>query len=201
MTKKIVVVAMALIVLGCQRKSVQLSKVCMYGQEKIDNYSTVYIFFNEKNKQAELNKNNLISTTNWVLHIDKRNSFDNVAEIVEKLQEKKQNPLNPHSNPEAKMVVSVSDTAQEKAKLKFIDFTNVRFLDAKRKKLDDKPVVRVAKKSITVDEKEKKMEKMWESYNWTFEQMTFQEFISQYVEITKKGIYPKKIVYEKKTKL
>ena len=61
-------------------------------QKDMVDYSQLYFFFKTEGKDtlAETNFNNMISTTNWVLSIDKRLPLKKVIPQVVKLQLKKQ---------------------------------------------------------------------------------------------------------------
>ncbi len=86
--------------------------------------SPIYIFFrtNGKDTLAEVNRKNSISTTNWVLNIDKRLPLKLVIPEVIKLQEKKRGD-SAHKNELAQNFYSYADTIGKN--LAFIPFTNV----------------------------------------------------------------------------
>lgn len=97
-------------------------------QEKItemQDHSEVYFFWNsEKPDSLEINKNNLISTTNWVFHIDKRLTLEQLIPRLIALQNKKAN-AKMHKNEEAGNYFSVNNKRIKN--LSFIDFTNTDF--------------------------------------------------------------------------
>src|SRR5690242_8405531 len=83
--------------------------------------SPIYIFFrtNGKDTLAEVNRKNSISTTNWVLNIDRRLPLKLVIPEVMKLQEKKRGD-SAHKNELAQNFYSYADTVGKK--LAFIPF-------------------------------------------------------------------------------
>ena len=88
--------------------------------------SPIYIFFrtNGKDTLAEVNRKNSISTTNWVLNIDKRLPLKLVIPEIIKLQEKKRGD-SAHKNELAENYYSYADTIGKN--LAFIPFTNVYY--------------------------------------------------------------------------
>ncbi len=63
-----------MMIASCSKKEVFLPQVPVSGKSNIENHSEIWVFYNEKAKdsKAELNKNNLITSTNWILNIDRR---------------------------------------------------------------------------------------------------------------------------------
>ena len=112
--------------LSCQNKKMELPQVKDVEITQVDNFSQVHIFYEEATGEAKLNANELISSTNWVFHIDRRNNLEKVAKHFSELQEKKKNPRNPHSNPDAHVYFSLADIPHKQ--LGFIDVTNLTFL-------------------------------------------------------------------------
>jgi len=94
--------------------------------KEIVDLSPIYIFFraNGKDTLAEVNRKNSISTTNWVLNIDKRLPLKLVIPEVIKLQEKKRGD-SAHKNELAQNYYSYADTIDKN--LAFIAFTGVYY--------------------------------------------------------------------------
>lgn len=88
-------------------------------------HSPVYIFFRIKGKDtlAEVNRNNSITSTNWILNIDKRLPLRIVIPEVMKLQEKKRNSA--HKNELAENYYSYADSIGKN--LAFLPFTKVYY--------------------------------------------------------------------------
>ncbi len=86
-------------------------------------HSPIYIFFRVKGKDtlAEVNRNNSITSTNWILNIDKRLPLRLVIPEVMKLQEKKRNSA--HKNELAENYYSYADSIGKN--LAFLPFTKV----------------------------------------------------------------------------
>lgn len=89
----------------------------------VKDHSPIYIFFRTKEKDtlAEVNRNNSISSTNWILNIDKRLPLRLVIPEVMKLQEKKRNSA--HKNELAENYYSYADSIGKN--MAFLPFTKV----------------------------------------------------------------------------
>ncbi|ERI64183.1 hypothetical protein HMPREF1551_00628 [Capnocytophaga sp. oral taxon 863 str. F0517] len=125
----------ALLLLGCQKKQMQLPQVQDTKITSVEDYSQVYISYEETSEEAKLNANGLISSTNWVLHVDKRNKLKEVAPLFIKLQEKRTNPRNPHSNPDAHLYISLADIPHKR--LGFMDVTELNLLPYDPQKMSE----------------------------------------------------------------
>ena len=90
-------------------------------------YSQLYFFFKTEGKDtlAETNFNNMISTTNWVLSIDKRLPLHKVIPEVVKLQIKKQKKNAHGGKNQTEMFFSYSDSVGKN--LAFLPFKSVEF--------------------------------------------------------------------------
>jgi hypothetical protein len=123
--KKISLLLFLLFVFSCKKEDVQLAKATISITKDITDYSPVYIFFDvdEKDTVARVNKNNTISTTNWVFNVDKRLPLDLVIPEVIKLQGKKKNSS--HKKEGAINVFSYGDTVS--GNLAFLPFTDVQY--------------------------------------------------------------------------
>lgn len=83
--------------------------------------SPIYIFYNEsKTDSLEVNRNNVISTTNWLVNIDKRLTLGQVVPKLIFLQEKKRN-AEVHKNENSKNYFTCNDTSIHN--LGFLEFT------------------------------------------------------------------------------
>lgn len=91
----------------------------------VKDHSPIYIFFRTKEKDtlAEVNRNNSISSTNWILNIDKRLPLRLVIPEVMKLQEKKRNSA--HKNELAENYYSYADSIGKN--MAFLPFTMVLY--------------------------------------------------------------------------
>lgn len=90
---------------------------------EISDVSHAYLFFDESEKDSvDLNRKNLISTTNWLINVDKRLSLKQAIPRIIYLQNKKRN-AKMHKNEDAKNYFTCNDTSIQN--LGFIDFTEV----------------------------------------------------------------------------
>ncbi len=114
-----------LALISCANREILLPQVSDAKlQTDMKDYSPVYIFFDEKTHQADLNRKSTISTTNWVFSVDRRLTLLEVAKNIEKMQRKRAETVF-HTNPDAENFFSVADTSDKK--LKFIPFTKTKF--------------------------------------------------------------------------
>lgn len=85
--------------------------------------SPVYVFYDETQKDSvELNTNNLISTTNWLVNVDKRLTLGQVVPKIVELQDKKRN-AEVHKNENSKNYFTCNDTSIKN--LGFLEFTQI----------------------------------------------------------------------------
>ncbi len=110
---------------SCKKENVQLPKSNKTVLKDIQDHSPVYMFFRvkEKDTTVEVNRQNTISTTNWVFNIDKHLPLKLVIPEVMKLQEKKKNSS--HTKEGAIDVYSYADSIGKN--LAFLPFTNVAY--------------------------------------------------------------------------
>lgn len=87
--------------------------------------SPAYIFYDEtKPDSVELNRKNLISTTNWLVNVDKRLKLSQAIPKITYIQTKKRN-AKMHKNEAAKNYYTCNDVSIKN--LGFIDFTNIYY--------------------------------------------------------------------------
>ena len=187
MTRYIILFS-ALLLLGCQKKQMQLPQVQDTKITSVEDYSQVYISYEETSEEAKLNANGLISSTNWVLHVDKRNKLKEVAPLFIKLQEKRTNPRNPHINPDAHLYISLADIPHKR--LGFMDVTDLNLFPYDPQKMSEYGNTPIYVYPDGFRLKEDKGEKTpWNKfgvyknvyYSWVFSgDMTFQQFVDIY---------------------
>lgn len=92
----------------------------------VQDHSPIYIFFRTKGNDtlAEVNRNNSITSTNWILNIDKRLPLRIVIPEVMKLQEKKRKAV-AHKNELAENYYSYADSIGKN--MAFLPFTKVYY--------------------------------------------------------------------------
>ena len=91
---------------------------------EITEVSPAYIFYNTSEKDSiELNKQNLISTTNWLVNVDKRLTLQQVMPVLIDLQNKKRDAA--HKKKGVKNYYTAFNP--EVKNLCFIEFTNLNY--------------------------------------------------------------------------
>ncbi|KAB1067133.1 hypothetical protein F6U93_11975 [Tamlana haliotis] len=89
---------------------------------EINDVSPAYLFYDETQKDSvELNRKNLIVSTNWLVNVDKRLTLRQVLPHIQFLQSKKENSS--HKNEHAKNYYTCNDLSRKD--LGFIEFTDV----------------------------------------------------------------------------
>ena len=87
--------------------------------------SPVYIFYDETQPDSTLlNRKNVISTTNWLVNVDKRLTLRQVVPHLQYLQEKRQK-ASMHKNDAAKNYFTCNDKSINS--LGFLEFTGVKY--------------------------------------------------------------------------
>ena len=103
-------------------KVLQLPEISHSEISEINDVSHAYLFYDETQKDSvELNRKNLIITTNWMINVDKRLTLKQAIPHIRYLQEKKTNSS--HKNKNAKNYFTCHDTSRKN--LGFIEFTDV----------------------------------------------------------------------------
>lgn len=106
-----------------QEKTVLLPEIVEADVTEVLDVSPIYIFYDETKKDSiDLNKNNIISTTNWLVNVDKRLTLGQVIPEIIALQDKKRN-AEIHKNENSKNFYTCNDTSIKN--LGFLDFTPV----------------------------------------------------------------------------
>lgn len=121
--KRIILLITLYFIFSCgNKKVIQLPEINYSEITEINDVSPAYLFYDETQKDSvELNRKNLISTTNWLVNVDKRLTLKQVIPHIKYLQDKKQNSS--HKNKEAKNYFTCNDTSRKN--LGFIEFTDV----------------------------------------------------------------------------
>jgi len=114
----------ALLVVSCNKRTVQLPETRNQLITEISDVSAAYIFYNEDTQEAEFNRNNIIGTTNWLVNVDKRLNLKNAMPHLIYLQEKRQKD-GMHKNDEARNYFTCSNPDIEN--LAFIEFTQINY--------------------------------------------------------------------------
>lgn len=121
--KKVLLLVISIIYFSCGKEKVVLLPEITHSEiTEINDVSAAYLFYNEtKPDSVELNRKNLISTTNWLVNVDKRLTLKQVIPHIKFLQEKKANSS--HKNEKAKNYFTCNDTSRQS--LGFVEFTDV----------------------------------------------------------------------------
>lgn len=119
-------IVMLLCVACGNKEDILLPKADKSIVKEVVDLSPIYIFFRTKDKDtlAEVNRNNSIGTTNWVLNIDKRIPLRLVIPEVIKLQAKKSGD-GTHKNIAAQNYYSYADSIGKN--LAFLPFTMIHY--------------------------------------------------------------------------
>ncbi|AUS06091.1 hypothetical protein C1A40_11785 [Tamlana carrageenivorans] len=103
-------------------KVIELPEINHSEISEINDVSAGYLFYDETQTDSiELNRKNLIVSTNWLINVDKRLSLKQVIPKIKFLQDKKNNSS--HKNESARNYYTCHDLS--KKNLGFIDFTEV----------------------------------------------------------------------------
>ncbi|TGV04308.1 hypothetical protein [Flavivirga rizhaonensis] len=121
--KKIILLFVISLMFSCgNEKVVLLPEINHANITEIHDVSPAYLFYDTTQKDSvELNRKNLISTTNWLVNVDKRLTLKQVIPHIKFLQDKKQNSS--HKKKGVKNYFTCNDTS--KKNLGFIEFTDV----------------------------------------------------------------------------
>ncbi|MCF7561444.1 hypothetical protein L3X39_12420 [Sabulilitoribacter multivorans] len=123
--KRIILLLIVSFVFSCgNKKVIELPEINHSQITEVHDVSAAYLFYDETQKDSvELNRKNLISTTNWLVNVDKRLTLKQVIPHIKFLQEKKQNAG--HKNENAKNYFTCHDTNRND--LGFVEFTNTKY--------------------------------------------------------------------------
>lgn len=112
------------LLLSCGKEKTVLLPETTYSEiTEIEDISPAYLSYNEQLPDSiELNRSQLISTTNWLVNVDRRLTLKQAIPKIMFLQEKKRN-MKMHRNENAKNYYTCNDTRIKN--LGFIEFTNV----------------------------------------------------------------------------
>ncbi|WP_299397221.1 hypothetical protein [uncultured Gelidibacter sp.] len=121
---KNILLLLIVLTFSCSKeKSVLLPEITSAKITEVNDVSPAYLFYDEtKTDSIELNRGNLISTTNWLVNVDKRLTLGQVIPKIIQLQNKKRN-AEVHKNENARNYYTCNDTGIKN--LGFIDFTDV----------------------------------------------------------------------------
>ncbi|MBP93185.1 MAG: hypothetical protein CMC55_03595 [Flavobacteriaceae bacterium] len=115
-----------LLVVACNtEKVILLPEVQQVNTHEVLDISPAYLFYDSTAVNSiELNRKNLIISTNWLVNVDRRLTLKQVIPRIQFLQNKKRG-AEMHKNEDAKNYYSCNDTRIKN--LGFIDFTDVNY--------------------------------------------------------------------------
>jgi hypothetical protein len=115
-----------LLCLSCNTERVlQLPEIENAEVTEVLDVSPAYIFYDETQADSTLlNRKNIITTTNWLVNVDKRLTLRQAIPYIKLLQEKKRN-AGLHKNANAKNYFTCNDTSIKS--LGFLEFTDVNY--------------------------------------------------------------------------
>ncbi|MEW5675805.1 hypothetical protein ABGT15_05790 [Flavobacterium enshiense] len=125
--RKITLLLASVLLFSCgEEKKILLPKADVTLVKQVDDLSTIDMFFSVENKDtiADVSKNTVITTTNWVFNIDKRLPLKSILPDIVKLQEKKRKK----SKGEVATTQNYYSYADSIGKnLAFLGFTNIQY--------------------------------------------------------------------------
>lgn len=130
MLKKILILGLVLFTFhSCGKKKVELPVIPFSGVTDVYNTSQIWVFYKLKDNQpeAEVNLNNVISTTHWIINIDKKLILKDVVPVLETVKNKRQKK-SPHSAEGMQNYLSYSDSKSAKMALYPVDSLKVLIL-------------------------------------------------------------------------
>ena len=88
--KQIIIICSIIIgFISCNDKSLQLPQVPLSGLSGNMNHSQIWVFYNQESAQADLNINNTISSTDWIINIDRRLALSEVIPVFQLIKKKR----------------------------------------------------------------------------------------------------------------
>ena len=123
------------ILIGCVDKSVSLPQVAISGKTEIQNHSQIWVFQDitkEGSIKAAVNKNNIISATNWIINIDKHLPMSEIIPVFQMIKAKRAKK-SIHSVEGMKDYLSYSNTLDKNISVFSID--SIQFMLLSKEKL------------------------------------------------------------------
>lgn len=109
---------------SCNKRVIQLPETTNKDIIEVVDVSPIYMFYDEENNSIEFNRRNMISSTNWLVNIDKRLTLKQILPHLQYLQEKRHGD-GMHKNENARNYFTCNNT--ELKNLSFIEFTDVMY--------------------------------------------------------------------------
>jgi biopolymer transport protein ExbD len=122
--KRIVLILLTAFAFSCAERELQLPVTTANDITEILDVSPIYMFYDEATDSVDFNRKNMISTTNWLVNIDKRLTLKQILPHLQYLQEKRHGD-GMHKNENAKNYFTCFN--EETKNLSFIEFTNIEY--------------------------------------------------------------------------
>ena len=142
MERYILILCLFLILVSCNKRTVQLPETDSQIITQILDVSPAYFFYDEETNEVEFNRKNIIGTTNWLVNIDKRLTLEQVLPGLKYLQKKRRKD-GLHTKTSAKNFFSCSNPDLQN--LAFIEFTEVNY---REDRIDDRSVMEAKKNNL-----------------------------------------------------
>jgi hypothetical protein len=109
---------------------VELPQIPADGLTRITNHSQIWVFldYDRQNIKAEVNKNNIISSTHWIINMDKKLPMHEIVPVLETIKNKRGNK-SIHYVEGMKTYLSYSNTKSKNISLYEIDSTQYLVMD------------------------------------------------------------------------
>jgi biopolymer transport protein ExbD len=122
--KRIVLILLTAFAFSCAERELQLPVTTANDITEILDVSPIYMFYDEATDSVDFNRKNMISTTNWLVNIDKRLTLKQILPHLQYLQEKRRGD-GMHKNENAKNYFTCFN--ENTKSLSFIEFTDVEY--------------------------------------------------------------------------
>ena len=122
--KQILILIIITLSFSCTEKVVQLPATTNKTITEVLDVSPVYMFYDEETDSVVFNRKNMISSTNWLVNIDKRLTLKQILPHLQYLQEKRHGD-GMHKNKNACNYFTCNNT--DLKSLSFIEFTDVAY--------------------------------------------------------------------------
>jgi biopolymer transport protein ExbD len=122
--KRIVLILLTAFSFSCAERELQLPVTTANDIKEILDVSPIYMFYDEATDSIDFNRKNMISTTNWLVNIDKRLTLKQILPHLQYLQEKRRGD-GMHKNENAKNYFTCFN--EDTKNLSFIEFTNIEY--------------------------------------------------------------------------
>ena len=99
--KRIVLILLTALAFSCAERELQLPVTTANDITEILDVSPIYLFYDEATDSVDFNRKNMISTTNWLVNIDRRLTLKQILPHLQYLQEKRRGD-GMHKNENAK---------------------------------------------------------------------------------------------------